>query len=80
MFSLVQLTNMSLSSYFDEFILKPANLSNTYYWVGAQGLEPTGARKNVVTIPGYTTSFKSQPGSGSLLPSSMHLLHIQELS
>ncbi len=60
----MQLTNMSFTSYLEEFILRPANLSNTYYWLGSQGLQPQGIRKNVVSIPGYTTTFTSlaRPG------------------
>jgi hypothetical protein len=58
----VQLTNMTLGDYFEGFILKPANLTNTYYWTGDQGMEPTGIRKNVVSIPGYKTTFSNSTG------------------
>ena len=45
-----------------ENILKPANLTNTYYWLGGQGMEPQGLRKNVVSIPGYLTTFSQGEG------------------
>ena len=64
----MQLTNMTFTNYLTEFILKPANLSNTYYWIGGQGMEPQGIRKNVVSIPGYTTTFGLQGASGDLMP------------
>ncbi|CAL8462902.1 g2436 [Coccomyxa elongata] len=60
-----KLTNMSFTSYLKEFILRPANLSNTYYWLGGQGMEPQGIRKNVVSIPGYTTTFTNQTTPGA---------------
>ena len=62
----VQLTDMTFTNYLNEFILKPANLTNTYYWIGGQGMEPLGIRKHVVSIPGYTTTFK-QGASGEIL-------------
>ncbi|CAL8462903.1 g2437 [Coccomyxa elongata] len=59
-----RLTNMSFSSYLDEFILKPANLSSMFYFIGGQGMEPRGVRKHVVSIPSYVTSFTSASGAG----------------
>ncbi len=61
----MQLTNMSFSSYLEEFIIKPANLSSMFYFIGGPGMEPRGMRKHVVTIPSYVTSFTSASGSGS---------------
>ncbi|BDA48100.1 probable protein flp at N-terminal half [Coccomyxa sp. Obi] len=60
-----RLTNMSFTTYLEEFILRPANLSNTYYWIGGQGMEPQGTRKNVISIPGYLTTFANQSNSGT---------------
>ena len=69
----VQLTNMSFTSYLNEFILKPANLTNTYYWIGGQGMEPLGIRKHVVSIPAYTTTFENQDARGeNMLEISRH--------
>ena len=58
----MQLTNMSFTQYVTENIIKPANLTNTYYWIGGQGMEPRGIRKNVVSIPGYVTTFRGSDG------------------
>ncbi len=60
----MQLSNSSFTDYVTENILKPANLTNTVYWIGGQGMEPQGLRKNVVSIPGYLTTFnKSAEGA-----------------
>ena len=64
----MQLTNMSFTQYVTENIIKPANLTNTYYWIGGQGMEPRGIRKNVVSIPGYVTTFRGSEGGRSWLP------------
>ena len=58
----MQLSNMSFTQYVTENIIKPANLTNTYYWIGGQGMEPRGIRKNVVSIPGYVTTFRGSDG------------------
>ena len=58
----MQLSNSSFTDYVTENILKPANLTNTYYWLGGQGMEPQGLRKNVVSIPGYLTTFSQGEG------------------
>ena len=63
----MQLTNSSFTDYVTENILKPANLTNTYYWLGGQGMEPQGLRKGVVSIPGYLTTFSG--GNGGTQPS-----------
>ncbi len=60
----LQLSNSTFTDYVTENILKPANLTNTFYWIGGQGMEPQGLRKNVVSIPGYLTTFnKSTEGT-----------------
>ena len=64
----LQLTNMSFTAYVTEYILKPANLTNTYYWVGGQGMEPQGLRKNVISLPSYTTTFQNSSGGESTSP------------
>ena len=64
----LQLTNMSFTSYVTENILKPANLTNTYYWLGGQGMEPQGLRKKVVSLPSYTTTFQNSSGGESTSP------------
>ena len=61
----VQLTNMSLAAYFDKYILQPAGLNSTYYWLSGQGLEPAGIRKNVVSLPSYIATFQTAPGEGT---------------
>ena len=58
---------MSFTQYVTENIIKPANLTNTYYWIGGQGMEPRGIRKNVVSIPGYVTTFRGSKGGRSWL-------------
>ncbi|CAL8462904.1 g2438 [Coccomyxa elongata] len=57
-----KLTNMSFGSYLEENILKPANLSNTFYWTGMPGGQPGGLRKGVVPLPGYNTIFERDSG------------------
>ena len=59
-----QLTNMTLSAYFQKYIAAPAGLNSTFYWVGGQGLEPTGIRKGVVSLPAYSATFKVSSGGG----------------
>lgn len=59
---------MSFTAYVTENILKPANLTNTYYWVGGQGMEPQGLRKNVISLPSYTTTFQNSSGGESASP------------
>ena len=63
----MQLTNMSFTQYVTENIIRPANLTSTYYWIGGQGMEPRGIRKNVVSIPGYVTTFRGSDGGRSWL-------------
>ena len=58
---------MSFGSYLEENILKPANLSNTFYWTGMPGGQPGGLRKGVVPLPGYVTTFEGGSGTVSLL-------------
>jgi CubicO group peptidase (beta-lactamase class C family) len=58
---------MSLTAYFQRYILGPAGMNNTYYWVGGQGLEPGGIRRGVVSLPSYVTTFASQ-GPGGAAP------------
>lgn len=53
---------MSFGSYLVENIIKPANLSNTYYWTGALGWEPEGLHRRAVSVPAYKTTFEG--GSG----------------
>ena len=53
---------MSLAAYFDKYILQPAGLNSTYYWLGGQGLEPSGIRRNVVSLPSYVSTFQTAPG------------------
>ena len=67
MFWCMQLSNMSFTQYMTENIIKPANLTNMYYWIGGQGMEPRGIRKNVVSIPGYVTTFQGSEGGRSWL-------------
>ena len=55
---------MTLSAYFQRYIIAPAGLNSTYYWVGGQGLEPTGIRKGVVSLPAYSATFTASPGQG----------------
>ncbi|BDA48098.1 probable protein flp at N-terminal half [Coccomyxa sp. Obi] len=57
-----KLANMPFGSYLEENILKPANLSNTFYWTGMPGGQPGGLRKGIVPLPGYMTTFEG--GSG----------------
>lgn len=64
---------MSFTAYVTEHILKPANLTDTYYWLGGQGMEPQGIRKNVVSIPGYRTTFTDSTGSAHKDPYFMML-------
>lgn len=53
---------MSLAAYFGKYILQPVGLNSTYYWLGGQGLELTGIRKNVVSLPSYVSTFRTAPG------------------
>ncbi len=61
---------MSFGSYLEENILKPANLSNTFYWTGMPGGQPGGLRKGVVPLPGYNTIFERDSGTFSASRSS----------
>lgn len=73
----VQLTNSSFTGYVTENILKPANLTNTYYWLGGQGMQPQGLRKGVVSIPGYLTTFSGGGGGTPLVcPASQEPSHM----
>ena len=73
----LQLTNMSFTAYVTENILKPANLTNTYYWLGGQGMEPQGLRKNVISLPSYTTTFKNSSEGESTFPISNQAPHLR---
>ena len=75
----VQLSNTSFTEYVTEKIIKPANLTNTYYWIGGQGMEPQGLRKNIVTIPGYLTTFRGSDG-GTKYPFQQPCRHSHSLS
>lgn len=62
---------MTFQNYLEEFILKPANLSNTFYFTGAPGAETEGLRKGVVSLPGYMTTFEG--GSGETPSPNIHI-------
>ena len=72
----MQLSNSTFTDYVTENILKPANLTNTFYWIGGQGMEPQGLRKNVVSIPGYLTTFNRSAGGATSLCDASWLSHI----
>ena len=57
---------MSLGDYIQRNILTPANLTDSFYWNGAPGTEPSGLRMNMLPIPAYTTDF-----AGADLPRSL---------
>ena len=48
---------MSLGEYIHKNVLGPANLTDTFYWNGAPGSQPTGLRHRMLPVPAYITQF-----------------------
>ncbi len=53
----MQYGNVSLGDYIQKNVLDPANLTDTFYWNGAPGTQPSGLRHQMLPIPGYTADF-----------------------
>ena len=65
---------MSLGEYIQKNVLAPANLTDTFYFNGAPGKEPSGLRKNMLPVPAYTTDFDGEQPPQALLRYRAYLL------
>ena len=48
---------MSLADYIHKHVLEPADLTDTLYWNGAPGAQPTGLRHQMLPVPAYVAEF-----------------------